>query len=79
MEFVLSKKFRQLYSLQEEISYHDRDLFSQSLEDRHQLNQHQKMTWITNTVKVIMTDFHSKQMAGQSDIRNFFKKRTESQ
>ena len=82
MDFVLNQKIRHLYSLQEEISYHDHDLFSQPLEDRLQLTQHQKMTWITNTtrtMKVSMAEFQSKQTTGQRDIRQFFKKRNTSQ
>ena len=79
MDFVLNQKICHLYSLQEGISYHDRDLFSQPLADRLQLTQHQKMTWITNTtrtMKVSMAEFHSKQTTGQRDTWQFLKNAT---
>ena len=78
-DIILDQKIQQLYSLQEQIGYHDRDLFSLPLEDRLQLNHHQKMTWITHTsrtMKVSMEEFNRKQTSGQKDIRTFFKPRT---
>ena len=46
VDHILNQKIRQLYVLQEEINYHDRDIFSIPEEDRLKL-PHQKMTWIT--------------------------------
>ena len=77
MDHVLDKKIRQLYSLQDEIGYHDHDIFAQPLEDRLSLTQHQKMTWIshtTRTMKVSMGEFQKKQTTGQRDIQKFFQK-----
>ena len=72
MDRVLNQKVRKLYSLQSEIGYHDRDLFLQPMEDRLNLNTHQKINWIMNTtrtLKVSIEEFHHKQTTGQKDIR----------
>ena len=82
MDHVLNDKIRQLYSLQNQIRYYDRDLFAQPLEERLHLTTHQKMTWVTNTtrtMKVSMEEFAQKQTTGQRDIRQFFQKRKKSQ
>ena len=81
IEYALNQKIRQLYSLQHEIGYHDRELFSQHIDDRLALPYHQKMTWITNTtktLKVSMEDFQRKQHTGQKDIRQYFTKQNKS-
>ena len=49
----LNNKIRQLYQLQGEIGYHDRDIFSRPIEDRLNLSEKQKMTWIDQTTKTI--------------------------
>ena len=75
MDRVLNQKIRHLYSLQTEIGYRDRVLFSQPIEDRLTLSTHQKMTWITRTtqtMKVSMEEFDRKQTTGQQDIQQFF-------
>ena len=81
MDYILNQKIRRLYSLQEAIGYHDRDLFATPLEDRLNLNNHQKMLWITTTtktMKVSMEEFQTKQTTGQRDIRQYFTKRSQS-
>ena len=78
----LNQKIQQLYKLQGEIGYHDRDIFHQPIEDRLNLSEKQKMTWIeqtTKTIKVSMEDFRQKQTHGQKDIRKFFTKTKKSQ
>ena len=78
----LEVMIQHLYQLQNEIGYHDRDIFSQPIEDRLQLSEKQKMTWIdqtTQTLKVSMDDYRQKQTHGQKDIRNFFTKQKKSQ
>ena len=81
MDYDLNQKIRELYSLQSEVGYHDRDIFSIPIEERLKLTQHQKMTWITNTtktMKVSMQEYQTKQTTGQRDIRQYFTKRTQS-
>ena len=81
LQIYLNNKIRQLYALQHEISYHDRDMFQQPLEDRLQLSEKQKMTWIdqtTKTMKVSMETYQRLQTTGQQDIRNFFTKAPQS-
>ena len=77
MERMLNKKIHQLYRLQEEISFQDRDIFYQPIENRLQMNEKQKMTWIeqtTKTMKVSMEEHRKKMEDGQKDIRQFFQK-----
>ena len=38
MEIILNQKIRQLYTLQDEIGYHDRELFTIPMEDRLNLS-----------------------------------------
>ena len=79
---ILNQKIRHLYSLQEEISYHDREIFSQPVEDRLKLSYQQKMTWLTQTtktMKISMEQYTEKKTTGQQDIRKFFKTRKKSQ
>ena len=81
MDHILNDKIRHLYTLQNDIGYHDRDLFAQPLEERLRLITHQKMTWLTNTtrtMKVSMEEFEHKQTTGQRDIRQFFQKSKKS-
>ena len=81
MEYALNQKIRTLYSLQYEVGYHDRDIFSIPMEDRLQLTQHQKMTCITHTtktMKVSMQEYQTKQTTGQQDIQQYFTKRPQS-
>ena len=81
MQKLLNQKIRQLYDLQEEIGYHDRDLFHQPLEDRLQLTEKQKMAWITQTtktMKVSMETYQNNQTTGQKDIRTFFSRKNQS-
>ena len=71
----LNNKIRQLYQLQQEVGYHDRDMFSTPLEERLKLPEKQKMAWVSNTtktMKVSMAEYHDKQTQGQKDIRQFF-------
>ena len=71
-----------LYTLQDAIGYHDRDLFHIPMADRMALTEKQKMTWIeqtTRTMKVSMDEYQQKQTTGQRDIRQFFEKRKDSQ
>ena len=75
MEKQLNMKIRQLYELQNSIGYHDRDIFSQPIEDRLSLSAKQKMNWIeqtTKTMKISSEDYEDKQTSGQRDIRQFF-------
>ena len=82
MDTILNQKIRHLYSLQEEIGYHDRDMFSHPLEERLKLSYHQKMTWLTQTtktMKISMEEYAEKKTTGQQDIRKFFQTRQKSQ
>jgi len=81
LQTYLNQKIRQLYELQNDIGYHDRDMFQQPLEERLQLSEKQKMTWIdqtTKTMKVSMETYQRLQTTGQQDIRNFFTKAPQS-
>ena len=81
MEHHLNQKIRSLYTLQNEIGYHDRAIFETPIEERLNLSHHQKMIWIettTKTMKVSMEEFQNKKTTGQQDIRQFFTKRTQS-
>ena len=78
----LNQRIQHLYQLQHEIGYHDREMFQQPIEDRYDLPEKQKMTWIENTtktMKVSMEEFQRKQTTGQKDIRQFFTHKTKSQ
>ena len=75
MNDILNQKISQLYHLQNEIGYHDRDLFQIPLDERYKLSERQKVAWIehtTKTMKVSMEDYVQKQKTGQRDIRQFF-------
>ena len=70
-----------MYRLQNEIGYHDRDLFQKPIDERLQLPERQKVAWIehtTKTMKVSMEDYAQKQKTGQRDIRQFFGKKQDS-
>jgi len=78
----LNTKIHQLYKLQNEINYHDSELFSQPIEERINLTEKQKMTWLaqtTTTMKISMEEFRNKQKRGQKDTWQFFTKRKKSQ
>ena len=78
----LNTKIRHLYNLQNEIGYHDRDLFSQPIEERFNLTEKQKMTWLaqtTKTMKISMEAYRKKQETGQKDIQQFFPTRNKLQ
>jgi len=78
----LNNKIRQLYALQQEVGYHDRDMFTTPIEERLKLPEKQKMAWVSNTtktMKVSMAEYHDKQTQGQKDIRKFFTNRKQSQ
>ena len=72
MQALLDKKIWQLYDLQEEIGYHDCNMFQQPLDDRLQLSEKQKMAWIAQTTKVSMETYQHHQTTRQQDIRKFF-------
>jgi len=69
MERMLNKKIHQLYRLQEEISFQDRDIFYQPIENRLQMNEKQKMTWIEQTVKTMKVSMEEHQKRWKLDNR----------
>ena len=78
----LNQKIQQLYQLQHEIGYHDRNIFQKPIDEGLALTEKQKMTWIeqtTQTMKVSMEEYHKKQTTGQRDICQFFEKSKDSQ
>jgi len=71
----LNQKIAHLYKLQEELPIHDRVLFDTPLEERLELTEKQKITWIdetTATVRVSIAEHKQKMSTGQTDIRQFF-------
>ena len=50
---LLNQKIIHLYSLQEEISHHDRHIFSMELEQRLEMTETQKRLWVEATSHTI--------------------------
>ena len=74
---VLNEKIDHIYSLQNEVNYHDQDIFQTPIEERYKLHEHSKRVWIEETMKTIhqcMYEHRQKMTNGQKDIRTYFKK-----
>ena len=72
---VLNDKITQLYTLQPDINYYDRNLFQMALEDRLKMTERQKRQWINITEPTIhrcIADHQQNMKHGQQDIRKYF-------
>ena len=78
MDYILNQKIDQLFSQENNINYHDRDIFHEPVEEKYNLTEKQKITWIeqtTTTLKKCKEDHQTKMRTGQKDIRQFFESR----
>ena len=71
----MNQKIEQLYKLQEELPLRDRAIFETPIEERMEMTDKLKTTWIaetTATVQVSIAEQKQKMSTGQTDIRQFF-------
>ena len=77
----LNHQIDQLYKLQDDLPATDRTLFDTPIEERYNLPEKFKKTWISETTKTVQTslkEHQQKMSSGQKDIRTYFSKNATS-
>jgi len=72
---LLDQKIQHLFSLQNEINVHDRDIFTIPIEERYKMTDRQKEKWIENTEQTVyqcIEEHRTKMQTGQHNIRKYF-------